>query len=158
MQSLQSPSLPAASRASVQEARARGGLARYLLIVLLPLVLGPLLTVGFLLYRQARADLNQQVLNQLSVLSRVKESQVDQWAAQRRADMENLAHSPDMVETTETLMSAQNDSPDWSAARQELSQRLTDFVNTTSNADYQELLLVRADTGEVVADKIGRAH
>jgi len=81
MQSPQSPSLPAAARAPLQEARARGGLARYLLIVLLPLVLGPLLTVGFLLYRQARADLSQQVLNQLSVLSRVKENQVDQWAA-----------------------------------------------------------------------------
>ena len=154
MPSPQPPSPPAAARAPVQEARARGGLARYLLIVLLPLVLGPLLTVGFLLYRQARADLNQQVLNQLSVLSRVKESQVDQWAAQRRADMDNLAHSPDVIETTGTLMSAQKDSSDWTVARQELSQRLADFVNTTSNADYQELLVVRADTGEVVADSI----
>lgn len=158
MQSPQPPSLPAAAGAPVQEARARGGLARYLLVVLLPLVLGPLLIVGFLLYRQARADLNQQVFNQLSVLSRVKESQVDQWAAQRRADMDNLAHSPDVVETTGTLMSAQKDSSDWMAARQKLSQRLADFVNATSNADYQELLVVRADTGEVVADSLSGTH
>jgi HAMP domain-containing protein len=158
MQSPQSPSLPAAARAPLQEARARGGLARYLLIVLLPLVLGPLLTVGFLLYRQARADLSQQVLNQLSVLSRVKENQVDQWAAQRRADMDNLAHSPDVIETTWTLIFTQKDSSGWAAAQQKLSQRLADFVNTTSNADYQELLVARADTGEVVATSASNAR
>jgi methyl-accepting chemotaxis protein len=151
MRSPQSPSPPAAARAPLPEARARGGLARYLLIVLLPLVLGPLLTVGFLLYRQARADLSQQVVNQLGVLARVKESQIDQWAAQRRADMDNLAHSLDVIETTRTLISAQQDSSEWAAAQQKLSQRLTDFVNTTSNADYQELLVASADTGEVIA-------
>ena len=35
--------------------RARGGLARYLLLTLLPLVLGPLFVVGLLLYRQAQS-------------------------------------------------------------------------------------------------------
>jgi HAMP domain-containing protein len=133
------------------ETRARGGLARFLLVVLLPLILGPLLTVALLLYQQARADLSQKAFDQLSVLSRVKENQIDQWAAQRRADMDNLARSPDVIADAWTLISADPNAPAWSAARQRLSERLSGFVNTTTNADYQEVLIARADSGEVIA-------
>ncbi len=143
MRSPQSPN-PAAA------ARARGGLARYLLLVLLPLVLGPLITVALLLYRQARADLNNQVLGQLSVLAKVKEAQIDQWASQRAADMDNLARAPDILENTATLIVVAMDEPSREQARQALTRRFADYVNNTSNADYQELLLARADTGEVV--------
>ena len=147
----------ATARLPLPAERARGGLARYLLVALLPLVLGPLLTVAFLLYRQARTDLSNQVLAQLSVLSKVKESQIDQWAAQRAADMDSLARAPDIVKATRALIVDAPDAASRAAAVQTLSQRFANYLNTTSNADYQELLIARSDTGEVMVSSSPRS-
>jgi HAMP domain-containing protein len=130
---------------------ARGGLARYLLLALLPLILGPLLTVAYLLYRQARSEISAQVLNQITVLSQIKESQIDQWAAQRAADMDNLARAPDVIETARTLVLEPTDAPSRATAQATLRQRFDNYLNNISNTDYAELLLAHADTGEVIA-------
>lgn len=149
MQNPQTLNPSGAGSAPLAAGRARGGLARYLLVVLLPLVLGPLITVAFLLYRQARADLSSQVFDQLSVLSKVKENQIDQWAAQRAADMDNLARAPDIILAARTLI-FDPDASRMATADHTLRQRFDDYLNNTSNADYTALLLIQADTGEVI--------
>jgi hypothetical protein len=75
----------------------RGGLARNLLLTLLPLVLGPLLVVAIVLYRQAQSDISNQVTAQLTSLAELKEQQLDQWIAARTRDMNALIQSPDLV-------------------------------------------------------------
>jgi HAMP domain-containing protein len=150
MQSSLTPSVTPSERAPLSTGRARGGLARFLLFVLLPLVLGPLLTVAFLLYRQARADLSQQIFDQLSLLSQIKEDQLEQWASQRRADLDNLARSPDIISAVRTLRTESRASDAWLEAARRLTERFDNYIANPFNADYRSLMLADADTGEVL--------
>jgi HAMP domain-containing protein len=124
--------------------RARGGLARSVLLLLLPLALGPLIIVAILLYTQAQADVTEQVTRQLTALSTLKEFQIDEWAAHRVADLHNLATSPDILERSQQVM--------WTgeaeAARAALRERLERFAR--NNSDYKALLMVNAENGEVI--------
>ena len=56
--------------------RARGGLARGLLLVLLPLILGPLITFAVLIYRQVQSDTSNQAFAQLESLADLKKNQI----------------------------------------------------------------------------------
>jgi len=144
-------------RETVPLHRARGGLARLLLIVLLPLVLGPLLTVALLLYRQAQADITHQVLAQLTALSSLKEKQIDDWAFNRQADMNNLVKTPDVLAAAQAFVLVEDPlqgeaqgQAGMRAAGQALQSRFDAYLRDTNNAEYFALLLARADTGEVV--------
>jgi len=144
-------------REAVPLHRARGGLARLLLTVLLPLVLGPLLTVALLLYRQAQADLTHQVLAQLTALSSLKEKQIDDWAFNRQADMNNLAKTPDVLAAVQAFILVEDPlqgeaqgQAGMRAAGQALQSRFDAYLRDTNNAEYFALLVARADTGEVV--------
>ena len=78
--------------------RGRGGLARGLLLVLLPLSLLPLVIFAVLVYRQAQLDTTSQVTVQLAALATLKASQINDWADARAADADNLARSPDLAQ------------------------------------------------------------
>ncbi len=138
------------NREPVRAERARGGLARYLLIVLLPLVLGPLITVALLLYRQSQGDITAQVLAQLTSLSSLKENQIDEWTSNRGAEMNFLAAAPDVLVATQTLIQPTATPADIRAAQVTLQTRFNAYINDENNANFIAILLANAETGEVV--------
>jgi len=137
-------------RATIRLESARGGLARSLLLVLLPLVLGPLITVSLLLYREAQSGITGQVLAQLTALSDLKEKQIDDWAFNRQADMNNLAKAPDVLAAAQAFVLEAQGPAGMRPAGLALQARFDAYLRDTNNADYVALLLARADTGEVV--------
>ena len=129
-------------RGPVRLNRARGGLARYLLLVLLPLVLGPLITFALLVYRQAQTDITTQVNNQLTSLASLKEKQIELWAVAHASDMNNLARTPDIAQAAKIL--ATNSQPnELSIARLNLTSHLDEYL--ARNPDYEAILLLSAD-------------
>jgi HAMP domain-containing protein len=122
----------------------RGGLARSVLLGLLPLTLGPLIVLAILLFRQVEADLSAQVNAQLDALAEIKQTQIEQWVAARLDNLTNLAASPDVLQAARTLRLSREP-----AAQAALRERLDRFV--ADNVDYKSLMLVDADTGEVLA-------
>ncbi len=128
--------------------RARRSLARYLLIGLLPLVLTPLLTFALLAYLRAQSYITEQVTGQLTSLAALKENQVKQWAAARAADMDNLAHAPDVLLATQAFVNG--DVTGMSESGPILRDRLEDYLASPANADFRGLMLARADSGEII--------
>ncbi len=123
--------------------RARGGLARSFLLFLLPLVLGPLVTVAVILYQQIQADITRQVTAQLMALSSLKESQIEQWAEAHINGLDNLARSPDLLEIAWQLRRAPAE------GRARATERLTQFAS--ANPEFKSLLIADAATGRAVA-------
>lgn len=122
----------------------RGGLTRSVLLGLLPLTLGPLLLLAFLLFRQVETDLVGQVSAKLEALSQVKQAQIEQWVAGRLSDLANLAEAQEVRLAAGALAAGAQP-----ALAADLSARLDRFV--ASNADFQSLVLADADTGVVLA-------
>jgi len=132
------------NREIVRAERARGGLARYLLVVLLPLVLGPLITVALLLYRQSQGDITAQVLAQLTSLASLKEKQIDAWASNRGAEMNFLAIAPDVLSATQVLLGSDPASPEGRAAQAALQARFNAYINDENIANFITILLAHA--------------
>ena len=128
---------------------ARGGLARFLLIVLLPLVLGPLVTVAVLLYRQAQGDLTRQATAQLNSLSSLKRSLIDEWTTARATDISNLADASDVLAGSQEALGLS------STMTVDLKQRFDYFLANPRNRDYEALLLVRLTDDTVVVATTG---
>src|SRR5271169_6107190 len=89
--------------------RGRGGLARGLLLVLLPLILGPLVIFAFLIYRQVQAATTTQSFAQLGGLAELKMDQISNWANDHVASIANLANSPDLLTQVRNFNSALSD-------------------------------------------------
>jgi GAF domain-containing protein len=135
--------------------RATGPLARRLLLVLLPLVMGPLLAAAPFLFQLAERDITGQIVEQLTVLSVSKEAQIDQWAAARANDINNLADSPDVAEAARAFV-LEPAGAGMAAGGEALQRRLERFI--TQNPDYESLLLVHARTGEVLLATSAHEH
>jgi len=135
----------------------RGGLARQFLLAFVPLSLGPLLLLALIVYSQAREELNRQVVAQLVALANIKESQIDQWAFDRRAALDNLAQSQDIYRASAILLGEAPDAAQAPEARQALQQFLDQYLVDAYNADFNALAVVNASTGEVIlATAMGR--
>jgi HAMP domain-containing protein len=117
-------------------------------IVLVPLVLGPLVTVALLLYRQAQSDITRQVREHLASLAIVKEAQLDLWVAGRRSDIDNLARSPDVLTAAQAFVLG--DAAQMQTGGAALAARFDDYLLNPNNANFTALLLARADTGQIV--------
>ncbi len=126
--------------------RTRGGLARYVLLVLLPLTLIPLAIFAVVTYAQARDNIVNQVSAQLDTIASLKENQINQWRVAREADLNNLAQSPDVLEATRLFLAG--DSAAMRAAGASLTTRLEDYL--VENPGYDALFLVRGSDGEVL--------
>lgn len=126
--------------------RARGGLARYFLFVLLPLTLLPLAIFAGVAYYQARANTIAQVQAQLDTIATLKEDQIKQWRLAREADLNNLALTPDVLEATHSFL--EGDSAAMRAAETSLAARLEDYL--IKNPGYEALFLVRDSDGVVL--------
>src|SRR5438046_2287800 len=87
--------------------RARGGLARGLLLVLLLLLLGPLILFALLIYRQVQADTSAQAFAQLEGLAELKKDAINQWASARIVDISNLANSAELQGGVRNLFAGQ---------------------------------------------------
>jgi putative methionine-R-sulfoxide reductase with GAF domain len=133
-------------RGAERPARARGGLARYVLLVLLPLTLLPLAVFASFAYVQARNNLRQQVSAQLETVATLKENQIDQWAAARTADLNNLAQSPDVLDATRLLLGGDRTAMD--DAETSLVERLEEYL--VKNPSYDTLFLVHGSDGAVL--------
>jgi HAMP domain-containing protein len=118
--------------------RARGGLARTLLLVLLPLILLPLISFAVLIYQQVQANITRQVNAQLTSLASQKESQIHQWASARVADVNTLARSPDVLAAVRDYMADQGDH-DW------LTGRLHAWL--VVNPSFEAAMLARPEDG-----------
>jgi len=130
--------------------RARGGLARYLLLTLLPLVLGPLFVVGLLLYRQAQSDITRQVTAQLDSVADLKVNQIADWAVSRTEYMSALVRSPLVIQATRTVVGDDSNPAEREAAGRELLRHFEDYINDDANRSYKAFVLLRADTGQVL--------
>lgn len=128
----------------------RGSLARTLLVVLLPLVVGPLVTVTVLLYFQVQNNITNQVTGQLTSLADLKENQIDQWALARVADMNSLVRSPDILQHSRDLVFEPAGSAARAAADAALTNRLEDHLNSPGNIAYKGYMLIDAETGRVL--------
>lgn len=127
--------------------RARGSLARTLLVVLLPFILLPLIAFALLIYRQVQADISTQVTAQLTSLATLKESHINQWATARVADITTLARAPDLTALTQRYL-AGDEAADELAVR----NRLNHFLVGTPF--YEAVMLVDAETGEVLVSTL----
>ena len=127
--------------------RARGSLARTLLLVLLPFIFLPLISFAVLIYRQVQANLTSQVTAQLSSLAILKENQINQWASARVADITTLARSPDLVALTQTYLAGGAD-----ADALAVQNRLNHFL--VGSPFYEAVMLVDANTGEVLVSTL----
>lgn len=126
--------------------RARGGLARYFLFVLLPLTLLPLALFAGVAYYQARANTINQVQAQLDTIATLKEDQIKQWRLAREADLNNLALTADVLEATHLFLDG--DRAAMQAAESSLTARLEDYL--IKNPSYEAMFLVRDSDGVVL--------
>jgi len=136
--------------------RARGGLARYWLLGMWPLVLGPLIVLALLLYRQAQADLTSQLTTHFISLANLKGNQIEEWATARLTDITNLVQAPDIFESAQVLTLDTSNNAEVAAARLALSDRFNNYL--TANPDYQAFFLARPDSGEIVFATAGYEH
>ena len=135
-------SLPSAAPSRVRDSapsrRARGGLARAMLLVLLPLILAPLVIFALVIYQQVRANITNQVNSQLSALAVLKENQINTWASSRVADINNLARSPDVLEAARQYATVGDNG-------EALTARLHTFL--VNNPSYEAVMLARPEDG-----------
>lgn len=127
-------------KASGPSLRGRGGLARAMLIVLLPLILGPLITFAFLVYRQVQGDITAQSFAQLQSLAELKKDQIANWGNDHVASITNLANSTDLQTQVRNFNSGLNDGS-------LVTAHLTDFL--INNSDYEAVMLARTSDGVV---------
>lgn len=120
--------------------RARGGLARLLLAIFLPLLLLPLAIFAVLIYRQVQGSLTDAVTAQLSTLASLKVNQIEQWGNARVADVNTLAH------TRENVTDVQKFLADGQPAF--LLDRFHTFLN--SNPSFEAVMLADAADGTVL--------
>jgi GAF domain-containing protein/HAMP domain-containing protein len=126
--------------------RARGGLARLLLAVFLPLILLPLAGFAYFIYAQVRGDLTRQVTAQLSSLAALKAVQIDQWANSRVDDINVLARTNDNVADVERYLAG-------AISADVLIDRYQNFL--VSNRSYEAVMLARASDGAVLLSTRG---
>lgn len=134
-------------RVSSAPARARGSLARTLLLVLLPFIFLPLVSFALIIYRQVQADITAQVTGQLTSLATLKENQINQWSAARVADVHTLARSPDLVDLTAAVLAKGDE-----ASTRAVQNRLSHFLVGTGF--YEALMLADAQSGRVLVSTL----
>ena len=117
--------------------RARGGLARLLLAIFLPLLLVPLAVFALLVYSQARGSLTDAVTAQLNTLATLKVNQIEQWADARVGEVNALAHMRENVFDIQRYLNGGSNSL--------LLERYHEFIN--ANPSFEAVMLADAETG-----------
>jgi len=120
--------------------RGRGGLARGLLLVLLPLILAPLIAFAFLIYRQVQGDTTTQSFAQLQGLADLKKDQIGNWATEHVTSIANLANSADLQTQVHNFNSGVGDGT-------LVTNHLNNFLQ--ANSDYEAIMLARPSDGVV---------
>ena len=120
--------------------RARGGLARLLLAIFLPLLLVPLAVFALLVYSQARGSLTDAVTAQLNTLATLKVNQIEQWADARVGEVNALAHMRENVFDIQRYLNGGSNSL--------LLERYHEFIN--ANPSFEAVMLADAETGTVL--------
>lgn len=128
-------------------ARARGSLARTLLLFLLPFIFLPLITFAVLIYRQVQTALTHQVTAQLTSLAILKENQINQWASARVSDITTLSRAPDLAAAVQAYLAAPAD-----ASSKAVQERLSHFLVGTPF--YEAVMLVDPATGRVLVSTV----
>ncbi len=118
--------------------RARGGLARQMLGIFLPLILVPLALLALVVYRQVRADLTEQVTAQLVSVAALKITQIEQWANTRSADIHTLARTGENVADVQAYLAGE-------IGPEDIRERYQNFLN--SNRSFEAIMLARATDG-----------
>jgi HAMP domain-containing protein len=119
--------------------RARGGLARLLLLVFLPLLLIPLAIFAILIYRQVQASLTTAVAAQLNTLASLKINQIEQWGRARVDEVNALARTNENVTDVQRYLNG--------GADVRLVDRYQNFLN--SNPSFEAVMLADANDGTV---------
>ncbi|MCC6191997.1 MAG: GAF domain-containing protein [Anaerolineales bacterium] len=127
-------------RVGGQAPRARGGLARQLLLVFLPLILIPLGVFAYLIYNQVRADLIRQATAQLTSLATLKVAQIEAWADSRVDDVNTLARTAENAADVEQYLAGR-------LGPEPIVRRFQTFLN--SNPNYEAVMLAGPADGVV---------
>ncbi|HEX9922509.1 MAG TPA: PAS domain S-box protein, partial [Anaerolineae bacterium] len=104
--------------------------------------------VGFLAYNSGRAALEAATISDLLSAAIEKEAALNAWVQDRELDIAALTRSPDLLEDVTTLAAAPG-SAEAQAARDRLVAELQTW--TGPGQQYRTLLVIEAETGQVVA-------
>jgi PAS domain S-box-containing protein len=105
------------------------------------LVLG----VGLLAYEGGRRALEAATFAELESTSLEKSSAIDNWVADRKADIAALSHSPTLLKQFESFLDADTTTH---SAREQLIQEL--LVRTGPDQPYLDLFILSGDSGEIL--------
>lgn len=115
----------------------------YLLLSLLTVSL-----VGFIAYGQARQHLEQSVYERLNALISFKEGELDRWIEDQKQDVVLLARSPDLLTSTQPLLSQSESNPEVRAAYDRLLSNLQSILK--ARADWREISILSSKGGEIL--------
>lgn len=109
-----------------------------------------LVTVGlvsFSAYWRARQALERSVFENLNASASFKEGELNRWVTDQAKDVSLMATSPYLVTTSQTLFSLPETDPAFRQQHQSLLAYLQQVV--TARQDWQEVLLLTADGGQI---------
>lgn len=107
-----------------------------------------LLMAGVLAYSTGREALRSATISELSATSIEKQSALNDWMEEKRADIAALSSDPAIITEASALFHASSGSPEANAARERLLQEFQTRVRT---GEFLSVMLIDAQTGKVIA-------
>lgn len=126
----------------------RGGLARTLLLVFLPLVVGLVILTGLAGVVASLRVAETRVVEQLELVATLKDLDITRWVLERDRDLAVLVSDQSVREAAFRLLDEGTDEAERTAAYADLRIRLSDFYS--KKAPYTEVFLLDAKDGRVV--------
>ena len=133
---------------SPRRAAGRGGLARTLLLVFLPLIIGLLILAGMAGAFAAVQVAETRAVEQLDLVATLKERDVNNWLVERDRDLAVLAGDRAIRQDIPRLLDAGAGEAQRRSAYSALGIRLKDFLDR--KVPFSELFLLDAETGVVI--------
>ncbi len=131
----------------------RGRLARRILFIVLPLILLPVLLMGFVAYRRAQSLLQIQATQQLRGLVEIQMQDLDAWLRIKQIRLDRALRRPTTAQALERLSQTPPTAPQFPAVRQALLQELHRINRTESLPLFTQFAVVDAAGKVLVSDR-----
>jgi hypothetical protein len=102
----------------------RGGLARRMVLVILPLVLIPVLLMGAIAYMRSRALLKQQASDQLISTAQAQIQTIQEWTSAREQRLQLAAQRASLKQSLSELSGYDESDPGYEAAKENIRLEL----------------------------------
>jgi len=124
----------------------QGGLGRTLLAAFLVLAIVPMSTISFIAVDRTRQDMRQELTARLTAVTTLKESQIQQWIAERSRSLAVLSSKPDVQQAAITLLTQRPSSAAYNTAYTNLRDGL--HAELTQHTDFAGFFLLREEDGD----------